>query len=424
MVCVPILASLGLIVPKTSSRAITSPAGTADTMGVLAEVALTPEGQVLADFGSTSFAGYEEAGIWGADLTPGTYFIALASWSPNGTNAFLTATVDGAFVDLVSGEAASIVVPADGTALDLQVSTDGQQFRLAVPAEADSLYVAYEGDPLSDEILLALRVGEPSNFGEWDILIDGAGAFEDAAASMMIHPSTRNIVDPTFLAVQHVDIEFHGKEAHASSSPDVGINALDAAVQAYTSIAALRQHMLDTDRIHGIITAGGSAANIVPSHTAMSWYIRSLTDERLEELSERVHACFAAAALSTGCTYETRMVGHPYSNIQNDITMVDLFADNSAALGRDMVRTADAPSRSFGSTDMGNVSYVVPSIHPMLDLGASPAVNHQPEFAAFTVTDAGMAMIRDGALAMAWTAIDLAEKDLWSELGATERATL
>jgi metal-dependent amidase/aminoacylase/carboxypeptidase family protein len=176
--------------------------------------------------------------------------------------------------------------------------------------------------------------------------------------------------------------------------------------------------MLDTDRIHGIITSGGSAANIVPSYTSMSWYIRALTDERLEDLSERVHACFAAAATATGCTYETKMVGHPYSNIRNDITMVDLFAENSSVLGRDVVRTVDAPSRSFGSTDMGNVSYVVPSIHPMLDLGASPAVNHQPEFAAFTVTDAGTRMIRDGALAMAWTTIDLAEKDLWSELGS------
>jgi amidohydrolase len=327
--------------------------------------------------------------------------------------------------------------PAYGldTAFEANIGTSGP--RIVICAEMDALPDVGQAcghniigtaaigaglslSPLVEQLGIRVTVlgtpAEEGHGGKIDLI--GTGAFEDAAASMMIHPSTRNIVDPTFLAVQHVDIEFHGKEAHASSSPHVGINALDAAVQAYTNIAALRQHMLNTDRIHGIITAGGSAANIVPSHTAMSWYIRSLTDERLEELSEKVHACFAAAALSTGCTYETRMVGHPYSNIQNDITMVDLFADNSAALGRDMVRTADAPSRSFGSTDMGNVSYVVPSIHPMLDLGASPAVNHQPEFAAFTVTDAGMAMIRDGALAMAWTAIDLAEKDLWSELGS------
>jgi len=340
-------------------------------------------------------------------------------------------------VEVLRTRGFDVEYPAYGiaTAFEANVGTTGP--RVVICAEMDALPVVGQAcghniigtaaigaglslAPLAEKLGIRVTVlgtpAEEGHGGKID-LID-AGAFEDAAASMMIHPSTRNIVDPTFLAVQHVDVEFFGKDAHASSSPHVGINALDAAVQAYTGIGALRQHMLDTDRIHGIITSGGSAANIVPSYTAMSWYVRSLTDERLEELSERVHACFAAAATATGCTYETKLVGHPYSDIRNDTAMVDLFAENSSALGRHMVRTADAPSRSFGSTDMGNVSYVVPSIHPMLDLGASPAVNHQPEFAAFTVTEAGMRMIRDGALAMAWTTIDLAKKNLWSELGS------
>jgi amidohydrolase len=326
--------------------------------------------------------------------------------------------------------------PAYGleTAFEATVGTSGP--RVVICAEMDALPVI--GHACGHNIIatagigagialaavaeqLGIRVtvlGTPAEEGGGGkVELINAGAFQDAAASMMVHPSTRNIVDPTFLAVHHFDVEFHGKDSHASSSPHLGINALDAGVQAYTSIAALRQHMLPTDRIHGIFTSGGSAANIVPSHVAMSWYVRSLTDARLDELTTRVRSCFDAAALSTGCTVEVNEVGCAYKDIRNDKVITRLYADNSAGLGRDMIWRADAPSHSFGSTDMGNVSYEVPSIHPMLDLGASPAVNHQPEFAAYTITDEGMAMIRDGALAMAWTAIDLAEKDLWSELG-------
>jgi amidohydrolase len=278
------------------------------------------------------------------------------------------------------------------------------------------LALAAVADDLGIRVTVLGTPAEEGGGGKVDLI--NAGAFKDAAASMMIHPSGRDIVDPTFLAVQHLDVEFHGKDAHASSSPHIGINALDAGVQAYTAIAALRQHILPTDRIHGIFTSGGSAANIVPSYVSMTWYIRSLTDERLEELSKKVHACFEAATISTGCTHTVTPMGCAYKDIRNDTLMAGLYLENSAALGRDMLWTADAPSHSFGSTDMGNVSYEVPSIHPMLDLGASPAVNHQPEFAAYTITDDGMQMIRDGALAMAWTVVDLAEQDLWSELGS------
>jgi amidohydrolase len=327
--------------------------------------------------------------------------------------------------------------PAYGleTAFEANIGTSGP--RIVICAEMDALpdvgqacghnIIATAGigaglalAAIAEELGIRVTVlgtpAEEGGGGKVD-LID-AGAFKDAAAAMMIHPSGRDIVDPTFLAVHHLDVEFRGKEAHASSSPHIGINALDAGVQAYTAIAALRQHMLPTDRIHGIFTSGGSAANIVPSYVAMTWYVRSLTDERLEELSEKVQACFDAAALATGCTVEVTSIGCAYKDIRNDRAMAQLYIDNSAALGRDMLWTADAPSHSFGSTDMGNVSYEVPSIHPMLNLGAAPAVNHQPEFAAYTITDDGMDMIRDGALAMAWTAIDLAEKDLWSELGS------
>jgi metal-dependent amidase/aminoacylase/carboxypeptidase family protein len=123
--------------------------------------------------------------------------------------------------------------------------------------------------------------------------------------------------------------------------------------------------------------------------------------------------------LATGCSLEVTTAGHRYSSLKTDEVMAQLYVDNSEVLGRHMYRLADLPPQTSGSTDMGNVSHVVPSIHPMLDLGCYPAVNHQPEFAAHTVTEDGERAIRDGALAMAWTIIDLAEGNRWAELGAS-----
>ncbi len=272
--------------------------------------------------------------------------------------------------------------------------------------------------PLADELGIRVTVlGTPAeeHFGGKVDLID-AGAFEDCAASMMIHPTPEDLVDPRALAIYHIDVEFRGKAAHASASPDQGNNALDAAVLAYTNVGLLRQQILDNDRIHGIITHGGAAPNIIPDYTRMSWYVRAATDERLEVLYEKVTACFAAAADATGCTYELIPSGHKYKDIKSNPVMTKLYADNSEALGRTMPWYADTESKTSGSTDMGNVSYEVPSIHPMLGIDCAPAVNHQREFAAATLTPKGMETIRDGALAMAWTTIDLAEQDLWDQL--------
>ena len=275
--------------------------------------------------------------------------------------------------------------------------------------------------PLADELGIRVQVlGTPAEEhlgGKVDLI--NAGAFEGATASMMIHPATKDVVDPEFLSVHHLEVEFHGKSSHASGAPDLGINALDAAVQAYVNVSTLRQQLQDSDRVHGIITYGGAAPNIIPAITKMAWSIRATSDERLDAIYPRVIACFEAAALATSCTYEVTQSGHRYSAMNNNPVMVDLYSANSEALGRTMNRIADLPRETSGSTDMGNVSQVVPSIHPMLDLHCYPTVNHQPEFAAHTTTDDGKAAIRDGALAMAWTIIDLAEGDRWDDLGGS-----
>jgi len=274
--------------------------------------------------------------------------------------------------------------------------------------------------PLVNDLGIRLTVlGTPAEEalgGKVDLI--KAGAFEGVAAAMMVHPATKDIVDPEFLAVRHVDIEFAGRESHAAGSPDLGINALDAAVQAYVNVALLRQQLKDSDRVHGIITHGCAAPNIIPGYTAMSWYIRAATDERLDEIYPKVLRCFEAAALATGCGFEVRQMGHRYRDLRSNPLLVDLYHENSERAGRSMHRLADLPPETSGSTDMGNVSYEVPSIHPMLDLHCYPIVNHQKEFAAHTLSDDGEQAIRDGALAMAWTVIDLAEGDRWDELQA------
>ena len=272
--------------------------------------------------------------------------------------------------------------------------------------------------PLADELGVRVTVlGTPAEEkmgGKVDLL--NAGAFSSAAAAMMVHPANEDVVDPNVLGVRHIDVEFRGKDSHAAFAPQLGINALDAFVQAYVNVSTLRQALYPTDKIHCIITHGGDAPNIIPSYTRSSWYVRAVGRARMEELYRRVMDCFAAAATATGCTWEVEQVGHSFEDMVNNAPMVELFAANAATLGRHMGRGADEEPGAAGSTDMGNISQVVPSIHPFLTINPGAAVNHQPEFAAHTVTADGERAIRDGALAMAWTVIDLATRDLWAKL--------
>ena len=205
-----------------------------------------------------------------------------------------------------------------------------------------------------------------------------AGAFEGAAAAMMIHPSPEDVLDPSFLAVAHLDIDFFGKESHAAFAPQVGINALDAAVQAYVNISTLRQTLYNTDKVHGVITYGGGAPNVIPAHTSLAFYVRAASMERLAELRTKVEACFEAAAMATGCSVEIKPRGHTYTEMHNDPVMVDLFAANSGALGRtDGPRGAHSIRERRARPTWQTSAAIVPTIHPMLGINSAPAVNHQ-----------------------------------------------
>ncbi|MFZ0015438.1 MAG: M20 family metallopeptidase [Acidimicrobiia bacterium] len=284
---------------------------------------------------------------------------------------------------------------------------------IATAAAGAGVALAGLTDDLGVRITVLGTPAEEGGGGKVD-LID-AGAFRDAAASMMIHPSPRDQLDPSFQARTSFTVEYFGKESHAAFAPQQGVNALDAFVQAYMNVATLRQQILPSDRIHCIIDHGGDATNIIPKYTKSTWGIRSADSDRLAELIPKVHACFEAAAGATGCRLELNQLGHPYLNMINNPVMTRLYQENSTALGRPLPLEADLGA-SGGSSDMGNVSQVVPSIHPMLRIETNGAVNHQMEFAASTVTDSGDRAIRDGALGMAYTIIDMATQDVWESL--------
>ncbi|MDZ4278535.1 MAG: M20 family metallopeptidase [Dehalococcoidia bacterium] len=263
---------------------------------------------------------------------------------------------------------------------------------------------------IADEAGLTVSVvGTPAEEGGGGkiILLD-RGAFSGVHAAMMVHPSPADVAEPPIIAVSHFDVYYTGKEAHASSYPQQGINAADALTIAQVAIGLLRQHIRPNDRIHGIVTKGGDAPNIVPAHTSAKYYVRAKTLGQLEDIRARVDKCFEAGALATGAKLEIVEAEKPYSHMEHDSEIAAVYRHNAEALGRIFPDFGPAAERWAGSTDMGNISLELPAIHPMIGIDSLPAVNHQPEFTERCATASADKAVYDGALAMAWTAIDLA----------------
>ncbi len=250
--------------------------------------------------------------------------------------------------------------------------------------------------------------GEESGDAGGKILMLERGAFKGIHAAMMVHPAPFDSLTPNIIAASMFEVRYTGKEAHASAYPEQGINAADALTIAQTSIGLLRQHILATDRIHGITVHGGDAPNVVPALTKARYIVRSRTMAELEELRPRVYRCFEAGALATGSTMEITGGDRPYAEMIHDARIAAAFRRNADAVGRTFPPVDTSISSFSASTDMGNVSHAVPSIHPMIGIDSYPAVNHQREFTARCVTDSADRAVYEGALAMAWTAVDCA----------------
>lgn len=261
---------------------------------------------------------------------------------------------------------------------------------------------------LADDLDLTIKVigtpAEEHGNGSGKILMLERGAFDGVHAALMVHPHPYDVVTPNMIAAAKFDVLFTGKEAHAAAFPELGINAADAITIAQVAIGLLRQHILATDRVHGIVTHGGEAANIVPAHTSARFMVRSQRLEDLQALRSRVLRCFEAGALATGATMEVVGGDRPYAHVEHDSELAALYRRNAETLGRVFI-DLDRPS---GSTDMGNVSLLIPSIHPFIGIDSAPAVIHQPEFTACATKPAADQAMIDAAVGMAWTCLDIA----------------
>ncbi len=250
-------------------------------------------------------------------------------------------------------------------------------------------------------------LGSPAEEGGGGkVLLAEAGAFDGIDAAMMVHPAGADLTRMDVIAVQQLLVTYHGVAAHAAAAPERGRNALDAAVLGYLNVAALRQHLGPGERVHGIFTESGSAANVVPDRAGAHWFIRSPRSKGLEALKERVFACLEAGARAAGCTMEHVWVHPPYADMIDNQPMLECYAANAARLGR-IVREPDEARRVVGSTDMGNVSHLVPSIHPIIAVSPPDVAIHTEDFARWAVSAGGDKAVLDGAKAMAMTVVDL-----------------
>ncbi|HSJ45891.1 MAG TPA: M20 family metallopeptidase [Euzebyales bacterium] len=245
-------------------------------------------------------------------------------------------------------------------------------------------------------------------------LIARAGGFDNVTAALAVHPFGMDVADHPWLGVRQVAVTYHGLTAHAAMTPFLGVNALDAAVLAYTGVAQLRQHMLPSDRVHGIITDGGQAPNVVPDRATAHFYIRSAEPETLATLTERVQAILESAATATGTTAELSWDPcPPYLPVRNNRPLAARYAVNVADRGRQVLPRGVAPTSLTASTDMGNISVRVPAIHPLLAVAPPEVTIHTPEFAEWAASDRADEATLDGAIGLARTAADIcADADL------------
>jgi amidohydrolase len=230
------------------------------------------------------------------------------------------------------------------------------------------------------------------------------GAFTGITAALIAHPNPVTEESGGSLALHALEFEFTGKAAHAAQSPEKGINALEAVILLFNGVNALRQHVSKEVRIHGIIAEGGITPNIVPDRAVARFYVRAPGRSLRDEVTEKVIACGQGGALSTGTKLKVSYYEESYDHLRTNTVLSQLFNNNLRDLGEQEIH----PGRDgSGSLDMGDVSNVVPAIHPWIGLGDETLVLHTKEFASATMTQQGQQAIYRGACAMAMTGYDV-----------------
>ena len=278
---------------------------------------------------------------------------------------------------------------------------------IAASAVGTALALAEVADELGLTVVLLGTPAEEAGGGK--VLLLNAGAFDDIAATVMLHPGPLDIAAARSLALSQVAVGYRGRESHAAVAPHLGINAVDAITVAQVAIGLLRQQFAPGQMAHGIVTDGGQATNIIPGNAEMHYTMRANDAVSLRELEKRMSDCFLAGAVATGCDYTVSETEPAYDELTPDTWLADRFRDEMVRIGRSPLPAEIEGAFPLGSTDMGNVTQVMPGIHPIVGIDAGGASVHQPAFAAAAVGPGADTAVVEGAIMLARTVVGLAE---------------
>lgn len=277
---------------------------------------------------------------------------------------------------------------------------------IAASAVGTALALADVADELGLKVALLGTPAEESGGGK--ALMLQAGTFDDVAVAVMVHPGPTDIAGARSLALSEITVDYRGKESHAAVAPFMGLNAADAVTVAQVAIGLLRQQLSPGQMTHGIVTDGGQAVNVIPGQAALKYAMRAVDSDSLRALEGRMYSCFAAGALAAGCEYEISEAGPPYAELRPDQWLADVFRAEMRRLGREPVPAAVESGLPLGSTDMGNVTHVLPGIHPVIGVDAGGATVHQRAFAAAAAGPSADRAVLEGAIMLARTVVTLA----------------
>lgn len=287
---------------------------------------------------------------------------------------------------------------------------------IAAAAIGAALALRFTLPPEAARIAVLGTPAEELGIGKVDLI--ERGYFRDIEFAMMVHPSARRTVTKHYLGLAKIRFTFSGRAAHAAAYPEEGINALDGVIQTFNAVNALRQQLRQDVRVHGIVTEGGIAPNIIPARAACYFYVRAEDLAMLHEVKQRLIACAEGAALVTGCTLSVEEERRELAPFRVNRPFADLYRAQLGFLG--LVEADSRPDRGRGSSDIGNVSQIIPTIHPHVPIGDGIHI-HTPGFTEAAGSSRGGEAVLEGARAMALTAIELAMSPKLRELIKNER---
>lgn len=278
---------------------------------------------------------------------------------------------------------------------------------IAASAVGTALALAEVADDLDLTVVLLGTPAEEAGGGK--ILMLERGVFDDIAVAVMLHPGPVDIAAARSLALSEVDVTYTGRESHAAVAPHLGLNAGDAVTVAQVAIGLLRQQLAPGQMVHGIVTDGGRATNVIPAHAVLRYSMRAAESVSLRDLEDRMAGCFQAGAVATGCDYEVTETAPAYAELTPDHWLAAVVRDEMERVGRAPVPVEVEAALPLGSTDMGNVTQVVPGIHPVVGIDAGGASIHQPAFTAAAAGPSADRAVVEGAIMLARTVVRLAE---------------